>query len=114
MKTTVQQKKFHSFTQSITQTRKHVFLEDIDMEPSGEAVLFHIAVEIVNFICPVNISPSKRKTNQADNNPLFKYDFDRVSPSPSHSLSPPNSPPPLENPDVGSLTHSTATKKRKK
>ena len=30
MKTTVQQKKFHSFTQSITQTRKHIFLEDID------------------------------------------------------------------------------------
>ena len=110
MKTTVQQKKFHSFTQR----RKHVFLEDIDTEPSGEAVLFHIAVEIVNFIRPVNVSPSKRKTNQADNDPLFKYDFDRVSPSPSHSLSPPNSPPPLENPNISSSTRSTATKKRKK
>ena len=35
------------------------FLDDVDTEPSGEAVLFHVAIEIVNFIRPINVSPSK-------------------------------------------------------
>ena len=37
-------------------------LENIDTELSGEASLFHIAVDTINFIRPVNIQSSKPKT----------------------------------------------------
>ena len=36
-------------------------LDDINTEPSGEASVFHIAVDTINFIRPVNVQSSKTK-----------------------------------------------------